>query len=64
MNSWQESRLKEFCEFYGWPIEDTRKMFDNSREFFELVWRGMDPKDRAAEEVYYNGPWLTLRQMS
>jgi len=64
MNAWQEGRLKEFCDFYKWPIEDTRKMFENSREFFELVWRGMDPKTREEEEVYYNGPWLTLRQMS
>ena len=64
MNDWQEKRLKEFCGYYKWPIDDTRKMFENSREFYELVWLGMDTKDRKQEEDYYNGPWLTLRQMS
>lgn len=64
MNKWQENRLKEFCDFYGWPVEDTRKMFENSREFFELVWLGMNPTDQRLRSQYYNGPWLTLRQMS
>lgn len=64
LTQWQEGRLKEFCEFYGWPEVDTRVLFEHSREFFEGVWRGMNPKTRKEEETYYNGPWLTLRQMS
>lgn len=64
MNEWQEQRAKEFADFYGWPLVDVQALFGTSKSFFECVWRGMNPRTRAEEEAYYNGPWLTLRQMS
>ena len=64
MNDYQRIRLKEFCEFYKWPEDQTAQLFECSKAFFECVWLGMDPKSRDEEMAYYNGPWLTLRQMS
>ncbi len=64
MNDYQKARLKEFCDFYGWPEDQTAQLFECSKAFFECVWRGMNPATRREEIDYYNGPWLTLRQMS
>ncbi len=59
-----EGRLHEFCEFYGWPKGQTRELFKCSTAFFECVWRGLDPQTEEEAQAYFNGPWLTLRQMA
>jgi len=68
MNDFQKARLKEFCDFYKWPEDQTAQLFECSKAFFECIWRGMDidnaPSDRDKEMEYYNAPWHTLRQMS
>lgn len=64
MNDFQKKRAKEFSDFYGWPLEQVEELFGCSKAFFECVWLGMNPITREEEEAYYNGPWLTLRQMS
>lgn len=64
MNDWQRLRAKEFSDFYGWPLHQVEELFSVSKSFFECVWLGMNPVERWQEELYYNGPWLTLRQMS
>ncbi len=58
------TRLEEFAEFHDWPYEHVRELAKCSVAFFECVWRGLNPQTEDETRAYYDGPWLTLRQMA